>query len=193
MDTLSKNLYKILKGKKSARYLYAISFSESIFFPIPTDTFLIPMALANRDKAISLGLYTTLFSVIGGAVGYLIGLFFFDTIGINIIESFNLMDKFKSFSSSVNKYGYLFIFIAGFTPIPYKIAAITSGVTGVSFPIFIIFSLFSRGLRFLTEVILCRLMGDKAKNIIKKYSFALTIILLTMVIGIIILKEVIFN
>ena len=193
MDTLSKNLYKILKGKKSARYLYAISFSESIFFPIPTDTFLIPMALANRDKAISLGLYTTLFSVIGGAVGYLIGLFFFDTIGINIIESFNLMDKFKSFSSSVNKYGYLFIFIAGFTPIPYKIAAITSGVTGVSFPIFIIFSLFSRGLRFLTEVILCRLMGDRAKNIIKKYSFALTIILLTMVIGIIILKEVIFN
>ncbi|MDA8852255.1 VTT domain-containing protein [Hyphomicrobiales bacterium] len=193
MNTLSKNLYKILKGKKSARYLYAISFSESIFFPIPTDTFLIPMALANRDKAISLGLYTTLFSVIGGAVGYLIGLFFFDTIGINIIESFNLMDKFKSFSSSVNKYGYLFIFIAGFTPIPYKIAAITSGVTGVSFPIFIIFSLFSRGLRFLTEVILCRLMGDKAKNIIKKYSFALTIILLTMVIGIIILKEVIFN
>ena len=193
MNTLSKNLYKILKGKKSARYLYAISFSESIFFPIPTDTFLIPMALANRDKAISLGLYTTLFSVIGGAVGYLIGLFFFDTIGINIIESFNLMDKFKSFSSSVNKYGYLFIFIAGFTPIPYKIAAITSGVTGVSFPIFIIFSLFSRGLRFLTEVILCRLMGDKAKNIIKKYSFALTIILLTTVIGIIILKEVIFN
>ena len=193
MNTLSKNLYKILKGKKSARYLYAISFSESIFFPIPTDTFLIPMALANRDKAISLGLYTTLFSVIGGAVGYLIGLFFFDTIGINIIESFNLMDKFKSFSSSVNKYGYLFIFIAGFTPIPYKIAAITSGVTGVSFPIFIIFSLFSRGLRFLAEVILCRLMGDKAKNIIKKYSFALTIILLTMVIGIIILKEVIFN
>tara|TARA_B110000444_G_scaffold76700_1_gene72441 strand:+ start:652 stop:1233 length:582 start_codon:yes stop_codon:yes gene_type:complete len=193
MNTLSKNLYKILKGKKSARYLYAISFSESIFFPIPTDTFLIPMALANRDKAISLGLYTTLFSVIGGAVGYLIGLFFFDTIGINIIESFNLMDKFKSFSSSVNKYGYLFIFIAGFTPIPYKIAAITSGVTGVSFPIFIIFSLFSRGLRFLTEVVLCRLMGDKAKNIIKKYSFALTIILLTMVIGIIILKEVIFN
>ena len=193
MNTLSKNLYKILKGKKSARYLYAISFSESIFFPIPTDTFLIPMALANRDKAISLGLYTTLFSVIGGAVGYLIGLFFFDTIGINIIESFNLMDKFKSFSSSVNKYGYLFIFIAGFTPIPYKIAAITSGVTGVSFPIFIIFSLFSRGLRFLTEVILCRLMGDKAKNIIKKYSFALTIILLIMVIGIIILKEVIFN
>ncbi|MDA8892436.1 VTT domain-containing protein [Hyphomicrobiales bacterium] len=193
MNTLSKNLYKILKGKKSARYLYAISFSESIFFPIPTDTFLIPMALANRDKAISLGLYTTLFSVIGGAVGYLIGLFFFDTIGINIIESFNLMDKFKSFSSSVNKYGYLFIFIAGFTPIPYKIAAITSGVTGVSFPIFIIFSLFSRGLRFLTEVILCRLMGDKAKNIIKKYSFALTIILLTMVIGIIVLKEVIFN
>ena len=193
MDTLSKNLYKILKGKKSARYLYAISFSESIFFPIPTDTFLIPMALANRDKAISLGLYTTLFSVIGGAVGYLIGLFFFDTIGINIIESFNLMDKFKSFSSSVNKYGYLFIFIAGFTPIPYKVAAITSGVTGISFPIFIIFSLFSRGSRFLTEVILCRSMGDKAKNIIKKYSFVLTIILLIILIGIIILKEVIFN
>ena len=193
MNFLSEKIYKILKGKKSPFYLYVISFSESIFFPIPTDTFLIPMALANRDKAISLGIYTTLFSVIGGVFGYLIGLLFFDTIGINIIENFDLMDKFDHFSNSISDYGYLFIFIAGFTPIPYKIAAITSGAIGISFPIFVLFSLFSRGLRFLTEVILCKAMGEKAKSIIKKYSFALTIIFLLSFVGIIIIKEVIFN
>ena len=173
MNTLSKNLYKILKGKKSARYLYAISFSESIFFPIPTDTFLIPMALANRDKAISLGLYTTLFSVLGGAIAYMIGFLLFDTVGIKIIENFDLIEKFQEFSLSINEYGYLFIFIAGFTPIPYKIAAIASGVSGISFPVFIIFSLASRGLRFLSEAILCRSLGNRAENIIKKYFFEL--------------------
>ena len=110
MNFLSEKLYKILKGEKSPFYLYVISFSESIFFPIPTDTFLIPMALANRDKAISLGIYTTLFSVVGGIFGYLIGLLFFDTIGINIIENFDLMDKFDHFSNSISEY-WIFIYI----------------------------------------------------------------------------------
>ena len=193
MNFLSTKVYNILRAKKSPLYLYAIAFSESIFFPVPTDTFLIPMALANREKAISLGLYTTLFSVIGGAVGYLIGLLFFDTVGINIIKNFDLIEKFEIFSASVKDYGYFFIFIAGFTPIPYKIAAITSGVIGISFPIFIIFSFLSRGLRFLLEVFLCQKIGDKAIDIIKKYSFLLTIILIILFIGIIIIKEVILN
>lgn len=193
MNIFNSKIYNILKAKKSPFYLYAISFSESIFFPIPTDTFLIPMALANREKAISLGIYTTLFSVIGGVVGYLIGFLFFDTVGINIIKNFDLMEKFESFSSSIKDYGYFFIFIAGFTPIPYKIAAITSGVIGISFPIFIIFSFLSRGSRFLLEVILCQKFGDMAINIVKKYSFLLTIILIILFIGIIIIKEAILN
>ena len=103
------------------------------------------------------------------------------------------MEKFESFSSSIKDYGYFFIFIAGFTPIPYKIAAITSGVIGISFPIFIIFSFLSRGSRFLLEVILCQKFGDMAINIVKKYSFLLTIILIILFIGIIIIKEAILN
>jgi membrane protein YqaA with SNARE-associated domain len=193
MSFLSNKFYKILKDKRSPLYLYVISFSESIFLPIPTDTFLIPMALANKDRAISLALYTTLFSVLGGAIAYMIGFLLFDTVGIKIIENFDLIEKFQEFSLSINEYGYLFIFIAGFTPIPYKIAAIASGVSGISFPVFIIFSLASRGLRFLSEAILCRSLGNRAENIIKKYFFVLTIILLVSLIGFIIIKKVIFN
>ena len=111
MNIFTDRIYNILRAKNSALYLYAISFSESIFFPIPTDTFLIPMALANREKAISLGIYTTLFSVLGGVVGYLIGFLFFDTVGINIIKNFDLMEKFESFSSSIKDYGLSLIHI----------------------------------------------------------------------------------
>jgi len=131
MINFSKNIYNFFKNKKSDLYLYIISFFESIFFPIPTDVFLIPKALINKERAVKLAIYTTIFSVLGGVAGYMIGHFFYDEIGIQIIEKFNLIDEFNLFSKSINEYGYLFIFIAGFTPIPYKIAAITSGLVNI--------------------------------------------------------------
>ena len=190
MINFNKNIYNFFKNKKSDLYLYLISFFESIFFPIPTDVFLIPKALINKERALKLAIYTTIFSVLGGVAGYMIGHFFYDEIGIQIIEKFNLIDEFNLFSKSINEYGYLFIFIAGFTPIPYKIAAITSGLVNISLVGFILFSVISRGPRFIVEALLCKYLGKKAEKIIRDYSFLFTILLLILFILIIIYKEI---
>ena len=120
----------------------------------------------------------------------MIGHFFYDEIGIQIIEKFNLKDEFNIFSKSINEYGYLFIFVAGFTPIPYKIAAITSGLVDISIVGFIFFSLISRGPRFIAEALLCKFLGKKAEKVIKDYTFLFTILLLVLFIFIIIYKEI---
>ena len=190
MINFNKNIYNFFKNKKSDLYLYLISFFESIFFPIPTDVFLIPKALINKERAVKLAIYTTIFSVLGGVAGYMIGYFFYDEIGIQIIEKFNLIDEFNLFSKSINEYGYLFIFIAGFTPIPYKIAAITSGLVNISLVGFIFFSVISRGPRFIAEALLCKYLGKKAEKIIRDYSFLFTILLLILFILIIVYKEI---
>ena len=190
MKSLNKNIFDFFENKKSDFYLYLISFFESIFFPIPTDVFLVPKALINKERALKLGIYTTIFSVLGGVVGYMIGHFFYDEIGIQIIEKFNLIDEFNLFSKSINEYGYLFIFIAGFTPIPYKIAAITSGLVNISLVGFIFFSIISRGPRFIVEALLCKFLGKKAEKIIRDYSFLFTILLLILFIFIIVYKEI---
>lgn len=190
MINFNKNIYNFFKNKKSNLYLYLISFFESIFFPIPTDVFLIPKALINKERAVKLAIYTTFFSVLGGVAGYMIGYFFYDEIGIQIIEKFNLIDEFNLFSKSINEYGYLFIFIAGFTPIPYKIAAITSGLVNIPLVGFIFFSVISRGPRFIVEALLCKYLGKKAEKIIRDYSFLFTILLLILFILIIIYKEI---
>jgi len=190
MINFNKNIYNFFKNKKSDLYLYLISFFESIFFPIPTDIFLIPKALINKERAVKLAIYTTIFSVLGGIAGYMIGYFFYDEIGIQIIEKFNLIDEFNLFSKSINEYGYLFIFIAGFTPIPYKIAAITSGLVNISLVGFIFFSIISRGPRFIVEALLCKYLGKKAEKIIRDYSFLFTILLLILFILIIVYKEI---
>lgn len=190
MINFNKNIYNFFKNKKSDLYLYLISFFESIFFPIPTDVFLIPKALINKERAVKLAIYTTIFSVLGGVAGYMIGHFFYDEIGIQIIEKFNLIDEFNLFSKSINEYGYLFIFIAGFTPIPYKIAAITSGLVSISLVGFIFFSIISRGPRFIVEALLCKYLGKKAERIIRDYSFLFTILLLILFILIIVYKEI---
>ena len=190
MMNFNKNIFNFFENKKSDFYLYLISFFESIFFPIPTDIFLIPKALINKDRAVKLAIYTTIFSVLGGVAGYMIGYFFYDEIGIQIIEKFNLIDEFNLFSKSINEYGYLFIFIAGFTPIPYKIAAITSGLVNISLVGFIFFSIISRGPRFIVEALLCKYLGKKAEKIIRDYSFLFTILLLILFILIIVYKEI---
>jgi len=186
---VNKNIYDFFKNKKSDVYLYLISFLESIFFPIPTDVFLIPKALIDKDRAIKLAIYTTVFSVSGGVAGYMIGHFFYDEVGIQIIEKFNLTKEFNLFSKSINEYGFLFIFTAGFTPIPYKIAAITSGLVNISLTSFIFFSLISRGPRFIAEALLCKFLGKKAEKIINKYSVFFTVLLLILFTVIIIFKE----
>ena len=153
-----------------------MAFSEITLFPIHTGLLLLPMALARPLKWIRLALITTVFSVLGGILGYLIGVFLWETIGQYIIEIYHLEEKFINFKDNYNTNGALIVFIAGFTPIPYKLITIASGGMNLNIIIFIIASILSRGARFFLLTGIIRIFGNNAKLFIDKYFSFLTLI-----------------
>ena len=138
-----------LSGHRHALWaLAALSFAESSIFPIPPDVLLIPMVLAARDRAWLIALICSVASVLGGFAGYGIGFFLFEEIGRPILEFYGYMGKFTEFSHKYNEWGAWIVAGAGFTPFPYKVITITSGVTGLDLTTFTIASLLSRTARF---------------------------------------------
>lgn len=176
-----KKLYnKILElsaKPKTEKILGLVAFTESSFFPIPPDLLLIPMALSRPLKWIRLALITTIFSVLGGLLGYFIGVFLWETIGQYIIEIYHLENKFSIFKESYNSQGALIVFIAGFTPIPYKLITIASGGMNLDLVIFILASTVSRGARFFLLTGIIRIFGNAAKLFIDKYFSLLTFVI----------------
>ena len=151
-----KNLYKKcldLAGHKSSKYYLAVvSFVESSFFPIPPDVMVIPMVISKKADFKKIFLITTIFSVLGGMLGYLIGAFFFE-FGAQIMNFYGYEDKLYNIKESLVRndgfYAWLgILFLAGFTPLPYKVFTIASGLIGFNFLIFVLIGLISRGLRF---------------------------------------------
>ena len=126
------------------------------------------MALARPLKWMRLALITTIFSVLGGLLGYLIGIFLWETIGQYIIKIYHLEENLLIFKNNYNDNGAIIVFLAGFTPIPYKLITIASGGMKLNILIFIIASILSRGARFFTDRII-RIFGDTAKLFIDKY------------------------
>ena len=156
------------KHKHAERYLAGVSFAESSFFPIPVDVMLAPMVLADKDKAWRLAAITTVMSVVGGIFGYLIGAFLFESYGDQILNYFHAHETFENIKEKYAAHGILIILLAGFTPIPYKIFTITSGVLSVSFLPFVLLSLLGRGARFFMVAGLVRLGGDKLEETLHK-------------------------
>lgn len=156
------------KHPYAERYLAVTSFAESSFFPIPVDVMLAPMVLGKPEKAWRYALITTVMSVLGGLFGYLIGAFFFESFGAQILDFFHAHEAFESTKESYLEYGLLIILLAGFTPIPYKIFTIASGVVGVAILPFIAMSLLGRGGRFFLVAGLVKLGGDKLEQTIHK-------------------------
>lgn len=161
--------------------LAGVSFAESSFFPIPPDIVLIPMVLAQRAKAWLIALNCTVTSVIGGMAGYAIGYFLFDAVGQPLLDFYGLNEKFADFSVNYNEWGAWIVFIAGITPIPYKLITISSGVTALSLPVFIVASILARGLRFFIVAGLLWWFGEPIRLFIERYLpwlFALFVVLL---------------
>jgi len=182
-----RNLYDRvmgLAGHRHAQWLLAlVSFAESSFFPIPPDVMLIPMTLAERQKAWWYAFLCTISSVAGGIAGYLIGMLLFDSIGQWIIDLYGLQHGFDKLKSWYGEYGLLIVFVAGFTPIPYKVFTISSGLTHLSFPLFVIGSTISRGLRFLIVCGLIYWFGPTIKTFIEKHLGWLTLLAGIMLVG----------
>jgi len=180
-NMILKKLYNkilLISAKPKAEvFLGTIAFTESSFFPIPPDLLLLPMALARPLKWLRLAIITTFFSVLGGIFGYFIGVFLWDTIGQSIIEFYHLENQFDLFKKNYNEKGALIVFVAGFTPIPYKLITISSGGMHLDLITFVIASFISRGARFFILTGIIRLFGDAAKKLIDKYFSILTLIL----------------
>ena len=191
-----KNLYKKcldLAGHKSSKYYLAIvSFVESSFFPIPPDVMVIPMVISKRTDFKKIFLITTIFSVLGGMLGYIIGAFFFE-FGAQIMNLYGYENKLNNIKESLIRndgfYAWLgILFLAGFTPLPYKVFTIASGLIGFNFLIFVLISLISRGLRFFLVSYLSYKFGDLFNEFMDKHgSKWFTIIgILIVIVGLVV-------
>ena len=173
-----KNLYKKcldLAGHKSSKYYLAIvSFVESSFFPIPPDVMVIPMVISKKTDFKKIFLITTIFSVLGGMLGYIIGAFFFE-FGAQIMNFYGYENKLNNIKESLIRndgfYAWLgILFLAGFTPLPYKVFTIASGLIGFNFLIFVLISLISRGLRFFLVSYLSYRFGNLFTDFMDKHG-----------------------
>ena len=196
-----KSLYKKcldLAGRKSSKYYLAIvSFVESSFFPIPPDVMIVPMVISKKYDFIKIFLIATIFSVMGGIFGYLIGAFFFE-FSTNIMNFYGYEDKlFNTEENLINTDGFYawvgIIFLAGFTPLPYKVFTIASGLIGFNFFIFILISLISRGLRFFIVSYLSYKLGDLFNELIVKHGSKWFTIIGIIIVTIVIIIYLIFN
>jgi len=162
-----------LAGHKSSKfYLALISFAESSFFPVPPDIMIIPMVIVKKNDYLKIFLIATFSSAVGGLLGYFIGSFFLD-LAMGVIEFYgyeekviNLKDNLSSGNNFILFLGTLFL--AGFTPLPFKVFTITSGIIGFNIFIFFIVCLVSRGLRFFVVSYLSFKFGDTFSKIMEK-------------------------
>ena len=171
-----KNLFdKCVKlaSSKLANYALAfISFIESFFFPVPPDLMIVPMVVAKKESYLKIFLIATIFSVLGGLVGYLLGVYFLD-VSMIIIEFYGYEEKVYEIQNRIaSKGGFIFwvgvMFLAGFTPLPFKLFTIASGIVGFNIVAFFFICLFTRGLRFFIVSYLTYLFGNKFRSFIEK-------------------------
>jgi len=163
-----KQLYQksleLAAHKSSKTFLAIISFIESSFFPIPPDVMIVPMVIAKKKDYLKIFFIATIFSTLGGVLGYFIGSSFLE-IGIKVVEFYGYEEKVLNLKDSLTKGSGLYIwlatlFLAGFTPLPFKVFTITSGMIGFNLFIFFFICLFSRGLRFFIVSYLSFRFGD---------------------------------
>lgn len=156
------------RHRYAERYLAALSFAESSFFPIPVDVMLAPMCLAQLPKAWRYALIATAFSVIGGIAGYAIGFGAFESIQPWLAET-RYWGAYETSRTWLETYGFWVIFVAGFSPIPYKVFTIAAGVAAINLPVFFIGSVVGRGARFFLVAGLLVWGGEKLESKLKQY------------------------
>tara|TARA_B100000902_G_C26981167_1_gene750330 strand:- start:109 stop:714 length:606 start_codon:yes stop_codon:yes gene_type:complete len=172
--TLYKKCLSLAAHKSSNFFLGVVSFVESSFFPIPPDVMIIPMVIAKKKNYLKIFLIASIFSVLGGIFGYMIGAIFLDT-AMNIIEFYGYEKKVVSIKNNLSQGEGFFawmsiLFLAGFTPLPYKAFTIASGLIGFNILVFMIVSLISRSLRFFLISYLSYKFGDLFSEFMEKHG-----------------------
>jgi|TARA_B110000881_G_C18406568_1_gene428714 membrane protein YqaA with SNARE-associated domain len=192
LNKLYQKSLKLAAHKSSKIFLAIISFVESSFFPIPPDVMIVPMVMAKKNDYLKIFLIATLFSTLGGVFGYFIGSYFLD-VGMNVVSFYGYEDKVLSLKDNLTKGTGLYIwlatlFLAGFTPLPFKVFTITSGMIGFNLFIFFFICLISRGLRFFIVSYLSYKFGDTFNKFMQTESakwFTILGILIAVIFGVI--------
>ncbi len=190
-----RRLYEWVLGWSNSPFggwaLFIIAFAESSFFPIPPDVLLVALAVGAHKKAFRFALIATVGSVLGGMLGYLIGWQFMAFIGDHIIAFFGFADKFAQVESLYNTWDAWVVFIAGFTPIPYKVFTIAAGLFHLNFPIFVLASALGRAGRFCLVAALIYYRGPSIKAFIDHYfNLIVTAFTLLLIGGFFIIAQV---
>ena len=193
-QSLYKKCLNLAAHKSSNLYLGIVSFTESSFFPIPPDVMIIPMVIAKKKEYFKIFLIASIFSVLGGIFGYLLGYLFYD-LAIHVIGFYGYENKVENLKTSLSQGSGFFawlsiLFLAGFTPLPYKAFTIASGIVAFSLPVFIVVSLISRSLRFFIVAYLSYKFGDLFTEFMEKHGskwFTIIGILIVIIFGIIFL------
>lgn len=175
----------LAEKRTAGGWLAAISFAEASFFPIPPDVLLIPLCLGALRKALKFALICSVASVLGGAAGYAIGAFGWETVQdifYKYVPGFT-EEKFRHLTSWYTKWGWPLVFLAGFSPIPYKIFTIASGVLGMAFPQFLLASAVSRSARFFIVAVLIAKFGEPMKVFIDKHFNKLALAFGVLLLG----------
>jgi len=175
-----KRLYDWMLDKAghrhASKWLAGFSFTESSFFPIPPDVLLAPMCLARPEKSLWYAFICTVSSVLGALLGYAIGFFLFETIGVVILDFYGVTDKFDLFAQNFNEQGWIVVLLAGFTPLPFKIVTIAAGSTAMPLYILIFAAIISRAARFFVVAMLLGRFGLPMKTWIdRNFALATTI------------------
>ena len=186
-DHMLYRLYDWTMGLAAHRHamwaLAIVAFAESSVFPIPPDVLIIPMILAARERAWRIAAVATVASVIGGLAGYGIGALLFETIGRPVLELYGYMDKFTEFQARFAEWGAWIVAGFGFTPFPYKVITITSGVVALDPVVFTVASVISRAARFLLVAALLWWFGPPIRAFIEKNLPALTLLFFVLLLG----------
>lgn len=173
------------EGKNAKRWLFGMSFAESSFFPIPPDVLLAAILMTKeRARAFYYASITTAGSVLGGLFGYAIGYFFFQTVGVWLVGTYHLEEQMVAVQKLFADNAFFAIFVAAFTPIPYKVFTIAGGLFGISIPTFIVASILGRGGRFFAVATVMKYFGGHIARVFYEY-FNLISLAIVVVLGVI--------
>ncbi len=159
---------RLASHRHAIRWMAVISFCESSFFPIPPDVMVVPMVLARRDQAYLIATVCTVSSVLGGILGYFIGMFLYDSVGQWLIRFYGMGEGIETFRATYREWGAWIILIKGFTPIPFKLVTIASGIAAFSFPVFVAAAVVTRGARFFLIAWLLKRYGAPMQEFIER-------------------------
>ena len=176
---LLKKSSKFTKSRLAYPFIFVLCFFESIVFPFPQEVFMIPMMASDRDRIFKIAWFALLGSLLGAIAAYFIGMYLFESIGMYILNFYGLYETFTNFSDQVSEYGFLYVFVGGFTPVPFKIITLSSGFIGINFLIFIAASIISRSIRFFLIVYIIWKFGE---DIMKSFEKRLNTYLILFLI-----------